>query len=59
MSDSGSEPFVENDEKQTEIPFDKGGVPLYVSILWVGFIISYVVVMSLLALPDLRAWIAR
>jgi len=61
MSASGSDaepPFVEDDEKPTAMPVDTGGVPLYVALLWVGFIIAYVVVMSLLALPDLRAWLA-
>ena len=58
-SDQGKEiePFVERDDRETVIPYDKGGVPIYIALLWVGFIITYIVVMSLIALPDLRAWI--
>ena len=66
MSDSASDPsteaaapFVENDQRRTELPYDKGGLPFYVAIAWVGIIVAYVVVMSVLALPDLRAWIGR
>ena len=57
--DDASRAFVESDERETNMPYDKGGVPVYIAILWVGFIVTYVVVMSLLALPDLRAWLAR
>lgn len=69
MSASGSDdavtgapeqaPFVEDDRKRTRLPFDNGRVPFYIAILWVGFIVAYVTVMSLLALPDLRHWMAR
>jgi len=51
--------FIEKDREPTRLGYDTGGVPLYVSLLWVGFLISYVLVMSLIALPDLRAWMAR
>jgi len=63
MSASGSEPqgeaFVEHEERETAMPYDKGGVPIYVAVLWVGFIVAYVTVMALLALPDLRAWLKQ
>lgn len=65
MSDAASEhgtkdePFVERDDRETILPYDKGGVPVYIALLWVGFIITYIVVMSLVALPDLRSWIAH
>jgi hypothetical protein len=51
--------FVERDREPTRLGYGSGGVPLYVSLLWVAFIIVYIVVMSLIALPDLRAWMAR
>ena len=62
MSASGSDlkdepPFVERDDAETMLPMDTGGVPFYIGLLWVGFIIAYVVVMTMLALPDLRAWL--
>jgi len=60
MSDTGSEPeqpFAERDDRETKLPFGSGGVPFYVAILWAGFIVTYVVVMALLSLPDLRAWL--
>ena len=59
MSDSESESFVEHDERETQLPYDKGGVPFYIALLWVGFIVAYVVVMAMLALPDLRAWLKQ
>jgi len=61
MSDAASdrdEPFVERDDRETVMPYDKGGVPLYIGIAWVAFIIIYVVVMAMIALPDLRSWMA-
>jgi hypothetical protein len=67
MSDAASEhatpkaeePFVEREDGETVLPYGNGGVPVYIALLWVGFIIVYVVVMSLIALPDLRAWMAH
>jgi hypothetical protein len=63
MSDGASkpsdEPFVEHDDRETIMPYDKGGVPVYIALLWVAFIITYIVVMSLVALPDLRSWMAH
>ncbi len=49
-------PFVEDDHRPTRLPFDSGRVPLYIAVVWVVFISVYVVVMAMLALPDLRAW---
>jgi hypothetical protein len=54
-----SRPFVEDDAHQTELPYDKGGVPIYIAIAWAAFIITYITVMSIIALPDLRAWLGR
>jgi hypothetical protein len=54
-----SPPFVEDDARETKLPYDRGGLPFYVAIAWVAFGITYVVVMSLLALPDLRRWLAH
>jgi hypothetical protein len=54
-----SPPFVEDDQKETYLPYDKGGVPFYIAIVWVGIIVVYPVVMWLLALPDLRRWLAH
>jgi hypothetical protein len=65
MTDSASEasekdpPFVENDVHRTRLPYDTGGVPFYIGLAWAGFIIAYIVVMSVVALPDLRAWLGR
>jgi hypothetical protein len=56
-SEPGKDEFVERDDAETPLPFGSGGVPLYIAVLWVGFVIAYVTVMSLLALPDLRAWL--
>jgi hypothetical protein len=53
------ESFVESDAAQTRIPYDKGGVPLYIAFAWAVFLVTYIVVMALLVLPDLRAWLAR
>ena len=51
--------FVENDSARTQLPYDRGGVPIYIALAWVAFIITYVVVMSLVALPDLRSWLEQ
>jgi hypothetical protein len=65
MTDSASEasskdpPFVENDAHRTWLPYDRGGIPILIALIWAVFIITYIVVMSVLALPDLRAWLAH
>ena len=64
MTDSASKasddtPFVEDDAHRTQLPYDNGGVPIYIGLAWAVFIVTYVVVMSLVALPDLRAWLGR
>jgi hypothetical protein len=50
---------VESDAARTELPYDHGGVPIFIALAWVVFIITYIVVMSVVALPDLRAWLAH
>jgi hypothetical protein len=57
--DRAGRPFVEDDSHQTELPYDKGGVPLYIALAWAVFIVAYITVMSIVALPDLRAWLGR
>jgi hypothetical protein len=52
-------PFVEDDAHQTQLPYDKGGVPLYIALAWAAFIVAYITVMSMVALPDLRAWLGH
>lgn len=63
MSATGSEhagserpAFIESDHAETEMPFDKGGVPLYVAIVWVIFLACFVTYMVFYALPDFSAW---
>ena len=68
MTDSASEagaasgtdqaaPFLEDDGARTRLPYDRGGVPIYIALAWVAFIVAYFVVMILVALPDLRSWL--
>jgi hypothetical protein len=68
MSDKASEAaapakeeaaFLERDDQETMLPYDKGGVPLYIAGLWVAFIVTYIVFMAVIALPDLRAWMGK
>jgi hypothetical protein len=65
MSGSESEPeggppaFVEDDAKETQMPYDSGKVPIIIAIGWVVFLATYVGVMASIALPDLRKWIAH
>jgi hypothetical protein len=64
MSAEGSDsepdpPFIERDDKQTSMAYDSGRIPLYIVVAWALFIVAYVVVMALVALPDLRAWMAH
>ena len=62
MSDAGSErtselpPLVERDDEKTNFDYDGGGVPIYVAVLWVLFLVAYVVYMLIYGLPDLAAW---
>jgi hypothetical protein len=56
---TGDDRFIENDHRETKLGYGDGGVPFYVAVAWVLFIIAYVVVMASLALPDLRAWAGR
>jgi hypothetical protein len=51
--------FEEHDASQTMLPYGNGGVPFYVAVIWVGFIIAYVTGVVALVLPDLRAWMAN
>ena len=50
------EPFEESDDHTTTLGYDRGGVPLYIAIAWVVFIVTYIGVMAAVALPDLVAW---
>jgi hypothetical protein len=62
MSNAGSDPtndlppFVEQEDQKTRFDYDSGGVPVYVAVLWVLFLASYVVYMVIYGLPDLAAW---
>jgi hypothetical protein len=58
-SDREPEHYVEHDERETRLSYGGGKVPLYVGLLWLVFILTYVGVMVALALPDLRAWSSR
>ena len=60
MSAEGSEdpvPATETDNEPTKIAYGDGGVPVYIGVIWVVFIVTYFVVMATVALPDLIAWI--
>jgi hypothetical protein len=51
--------FVETDHQPTKLGYGEGGVPFYVAVIWVGYILAYILVMAYLALPDYRAWLNR
>jgi len=51
--------FVENDASQTLLPYGDGGVPIYIAVAWVAFIVAYGTAIALLILPDLRAWMGQ
>lgn len=50
------EALTEYESAPTKMTYDKGGVPLYVALIWVGFLASYVAYMLFYGLPDLSAW---
>lgn len=52
----GLEPLTEYEAARTHMTYGKGGVPLYVAIIWVCFLASYVAYMLFYGLPDLSAW---
>lgn len=56
VNPDGSAEAVEADAGRTRFRYGDGGVPIYVGIVWVGFIICYLVVMAAVALPDFIAW---
>jgi hypothetical protein len=58
MSAKESDVLVEDhdDKVQTTMDYDHGGVPFYVAIVWVIFLLSYMVYMAVYALPDWTAW---
>lgn len=58
MSGKGSEGdrFVEHSHRETRMDFDDGGVPFYVAIVWVVFLLSYIIYMVRFAFPDWSAW---
>ena len=48
--------LVETDQLETRFGYDSGGVPVYVAVIWVAFLCSYVIYMLYYGLPDLTAW---
>ena len=48
--------FKESEHQPTQMTYDKGGIPFYIAIAWVVFLIAYVVYMVVYGLPDLAAW---
>lgn len=57
-SEKGAEErnFIERDDTETPMDFDKGGIPFYIAITWVVFLAAYVIYMVIYALPDWSAW---
>jgi hypothetical protein len=54
--ESEKAPFDETETDATEMTFDDGGVPLYVGVIWVCFLIAYLIFVIAYALPDWKAW---
>ena len=52
-------PFTEDDGGRTRLPYDDGGVPFYIAVAWVSFIVVYITVVAVLVVPDLRAWFSQ
>ena len=48
--------FIENDRKVTQFHYDDGGVPLYIGITWVVFIVAYLVWTFGLVIPEFLEW---
>ena len=59
MNGEGSDSQVNPESDQrVQFSYGDGGVPLYVGIAWVVFILSYLAVMAAIALPDFIAWLS-
>ncbi len=56
LESSGEDVFTEHENAPTTMAYDNGGVPMYVAIVWVLFLASYVAYMVVYGLPDLSAW---
>ncbi len=54
--DAEPELFTESDSAETRFDYDKGGVPIYVALIWVAFLCCYVLYMLYYGLPDFSAW---
>ena len=55
-SESEREGFTETDDSPTQMGYGSGGVPLYVALLWMLFLASYIAYMLMYGLPDLSGW---
>lgn len=52
----GDEVLTEDDSRETEMAYDSGGIPAYVTVAWVLIIGSYIAYMLFFGLPDFREW---
>lgn len=53
----GDPPLTESDDRATEMAYDEGRVPWFITVTWISFLalmVSYVVIYYV---PDLRLWL--
>ena len=53
----GDAPLTESDHQETEMTYDEGRVPWFITVTWISFLalmVSYVVIYYV---PDLRLWL--
>ena len=56
---TSSDVFVESDHAPTRFDYDHGGVPIYVGIVWVSFIIAFITFLIVYYFPDLASWFGQ
>ena len=58
-SESNKEAFIEDDAVSTKFTFGEGGVPVYIGLIWVSFIIGLIVFSLTYIVPDLASWFGQ
>jgi hypothetical protein len=54
--DSDRAELVEHSDAAVEMTYGEGGVPFYIAVLWVIFLVGFMVYILVNALPDFSAW---
>ena len=51
--------FVESDSAETRFDYDHGGVPIYVGLAWISYIVAMITFVLIYLFPDLASWFGQ